>query len=124
MAIIKITFYFLIFFGIASCDNPSSLPQITQKTDKNVEQQQKPLLSQVSQLEKSLVKNQDEVAILSIKLDEKLLDISKQKETISTLQADKQDLKSQLAESRAEIKTLEAALTTVETDCKAKVEEQ
>jgi len=134
MAIIKLTFYFLIFFGIASCDSPSSLPQIAQKIERNVdkqsigedrftveevEQQQKPLLLQVSQLEKSLVKSQDEMATLSITLEEKLLDISKQKETIITLQADKQDLKSQLAKSGAEIKTLETALTTVETDCKA-----
>lgn len=120
---------------MASCDNPSLLPQLEKKLDKNIEkqsieqnhftleeleQQQKPLLLQVSELEKSLAKSQDERATLAIEIEEKKLDIYKQKETIIMLQTDKKDLKSQLVESGAEIKTLEDALTTVETDCKAK----
>jgi chromosome segregation ATPase len=134
ITIIKFTFFFLILFGMASCDNPS-LSQPEKKLDKNIEKQaieqdnstleeleqlQKPLLLQVSELEKSLAKSQSKRATLAIEIEEKLLDISKQKETIITLQADKKDLKSQLVESGTEIKTLEDALTTVEADCKAK----
>jgi len=139
IAIIKLTFYFLILFGIASCDNPSSLLQYEQKSehqtlDENVEkqsleqnhftveeleQQQKPLLLKILELEKLLEKSEEKSATLSIAIEEKQLDISEQKETIVTLQADKQDLKSQLEKSSAEIKTLEDALTTIGTDCKA-----
>lgn len=132
--IIRLTFYFLVLLSITACDTPSALPELAQKTEDKIDQkvvsqdqftvealdqQQQLQLVKISELEAMLAKSQDKISTLSIELDEKRLDMSKQKEMMTAVQADKQDLQSQLTDNQIKIKTLETALTTLESDCKA-----